>query len=108
MRLNGPDPEMAGSIGHRSAPRIEWDSILLWRMGKVVTSAVLSQAVRCTKRSGLDRAILSSASYLPWGFFLSPESRRTLYICSLYVLFIWGHSGSPHRNLWIGSYKLTW
>jgi hypothetical protein len=53
MRLNGLDPEVAGSIGHRSAPRIEWDSILLWRMGKVVKSAVMSQVVRCTKRSVL-------------------------------------------------------
>jgi hypothetical protein len=108
MRLNGLVPEMVGSIGHRSAPRIEWDSILLWWMGKVVTSAVLSQAVRCTKRGGLDEAILSSTSYLPWGFFLSQESSRTLCTCSLYELSILGHSGSLHRNLWIGSYKLIW
>ena len=85
MRLNGLVPEMAGSIGHRSAPRIEWGSILLWRMGKVVTSAVLSQAVRCTKRSGLDGAILSSAGYSSWGFFLTRIQPNTLHLFSVWA-----------------------
>jgi hypothetical protein len=108
MRWNGLVPEMARSTGHRSALMIELGSILLLWMGKVVTNAVLSQAVRCTKCSGLDGAILSSAGYPPWEFFLSPESRRTLCTCSLHELSRWGRSGSWHRNLWIGSYKLTW
>jgi hypothetical protein len=84
MRLNGLVLEMAGSIGHRSAPRTEWGSILLWRMGKVVTSAVLSQDVSCTKRIGLDEAILSSAGYSSWGFFFThqnPGEHYTLVLC---------------------------
>jgi hypothetical protein len=76
---------MARSTGHRSAPRIELGSILLLWMGKVVTSAILSQAVRYTKCSGLDETILSFVGYPPWEFFLTRIQANTLHLFSAWA-----------------------